>query len=98
MTEREKFEIKYTRWYDKMVTFVANHYNCQIKYPRNLLDIDSTLDGLEINFDCGLHIRISNMVFWQIYITETRNRVRNMNYNMMQYIDNSIMSYFKKTI
>lgn len=88
---------KYMRWYDNMVTFISDHYYCHVRYPRHVDDIDSGIDGLRINFDNGnLAIVISNMVMYQIWVTETRNRAYNTKYRIAEYVDNLIMSNFKK--
>lgn len=50
----------YLKWYDRMVRFIADHYDCKITYPRNVVDINNMTDGLRLEF---------NRLDWKCYLT-----------------------------
>lgn len=89
--------MSYTEWFNKLIKFIYDHYDCTIRYPDNINDVGSTLDGLQLDFNrADVHVKLSNMSIYNIFITETRNR----NYYRLQYIkemiDNLILNNFRK--
>lgn len=93
MSDLEKF----VRFYDEAIVFISKKYDCTIKHPKDMEDIENKFDGIRINFrkvDCSVFL--SNVFMYQLWGVDNRNRNIYRFKDLMEIIDNLILENFRK--
>lgn len=87
----------YVRYYDRMVKFIADHYDCKIKYPRDVRDVNNMSDGLMLQFNrIDWSCCVTNFCVWQIYSAYEGERHTYYFKTITQHIDNLLLARIKK--
>lgn len=74
-----------------MVKFIADHYNCQIFYPKNVLNVKSMTDGLVLEFhQIDWECFISNFTMHQIFLS-TKYMSRTIHFKDVQTLIESML-------
>lgn len=87
----------YQSYYDRMVRFIADHYNCKITYPRNFLDVNNMVDGLKLEFNyINWNCYLTNFCMYQIFTSDKGVRHTSSFKAVSDFIENSLLSKIKK--
>lgn len=88
----------YQQWFDEVITYIGQKYDCQIRYPRDYLDVESnTLDGIGLDFNrVDVHIHISNFVLHQMYLNNPRGRADYLRKNIDWFIEDLYLNLIRK--
>lgn len=87
----------YLAWYDRMVKFIADHYDCKITYPRNVSDINNMVDGLKLEFNyINWGCYLTNFCMYQIFTSDKGVRHTSSFKVVCDFIESSLLSKIKK--
>lgn len=87
----------YLAWYDRMVKFIADHYDCKITYPQNVTNIDDMVDGLALKFNrIDWNCCLTNFCVYQIF-SSIDNICHTVYFKAIRdYIESMLISNIKK--
>lgn len=87
---------RYLAYSDRIAKFIVDYYDCQITYPRNVRDINNTIDGIKIKFNkLDWSFTLTNFCLYQI-TKERGAQYSSAIKTVKKYIENSLISKIRK--
>lgn len=87
----------YLAWYDRMVKFIADHYDCQIRFPRDRTDIYNMVDGLQLTFNqIDWSCCLTNFCLYQLFSGIKGLRFNSYFTQVQQHIEGMLLEKIKK--
>lgn len=87
----------YLAWYDRMVKVIADRYDCEIRYPNDVTDVNNMTDGLKLRFnrlDWGCCL--TNFCVYHIFDEDGHNRHTSTFNKIRNHLEYLLLSEIRK--